>query len=138
MKKLYTATATVTGGRDGHGTTSDGKLDLALSKPKELTGVVGEGTNPEQLFAIGFSACFLSAIEHVAKQRKVDVGDAKITGNVDLGLGEDGGFELGVELRCNLPGVSKEEAQSIVDEAKGVCPYSKATRGNIEMKAVVE
>lgn len=132
MKTLYSAMATVTGGREGHARTSDGKLDLALSKPEGL----GPGTNPEQLFAVGFSACFLSAIAHVARLRGKDIGDAKIDSKVDLGKGDDGGFELAVELRCTLPNVSREEAQAIVDEATTVCPYSKATRGNIEVRTV--
>ena len=139
MKPLYTATATATGGRQGHGKTSDGKLDFDLSIPKELGGPGGEGTNPEQLFAVGYSACLLGAVDLVARQRKLDICDASITGNVTIGTGDDGGFELGVEFHCKLPGVSNEEAESVVKEAhEKVCPYSKATRGNIDVKLVIE
>jgi len=139
MKKLYTATATVVGGRQGHGRSSDGKLDFDLSVPKEMGGPGGDGTNPEQLFALGYSACFLGAVHHVAKQQQKDIGEATVTGEVSFGTGDDGGFELAVELYCKLPGVSHEEAEAIVNEAHNkVCPYSKATRGNIPVNLIVE
>lgn len=137
MEALYTAVATVSGGREGHGRTDDGKLDLDLSLPKALGGPGGEGTNPEQLFATGYSACFLGAIRLVAQQKKKDVGSATVTGHVSI-LADNGGWKLGVELHCALPGVSPEEARAIVDEAHAkVCPYSKATRGNIDVKLIV-
>lgn len=139
MKRLYTATATVSGGRDGHGRTSDGKLDFDLSIPKELGGPGGKGTNPEQLFAIGYSACFLGAIDLVAINKKKNIGDATITGNVHIGTGNDGGLELAVDFHCKLPGVTREEAEEIVSEAhNNVCPYSKATRGNIEVNWYID
>lgn len=139
MKTLYTATATVTGGREGHGKSSDGKLDFDLSIPKEIGGPGGDGTNPEQLFAIGYSACFLGAVNLVAKQQNKNIGDATVTGDVHIGTGDDGGFELAVDLHCKLPGVSQEEAKAIVNEAhEKVCPYSKATRGNIPVNLIVE
>jgi Ohr subfamily peroxiredoxin len=139
MKRLYTATATVSGGRQGHGRSSDGKLDFDLSIPKELGGPGGEGTNPEQLFAVGYSACFLGAVDLVARKKKKNIGDATVTGNVHIGTGEDGGFELAVDLHCKLPGVTREEAEEIVAEAhNNVCPYSKATRGNIDVNWYID
>jgi Ohr subfamily peroxiredoxin len=139
MKTLYTGTATVVGGREGHGKTSDGKLDLDLSVPKGLGGPGGDGTNPEQLFAVGYSACFLAAINYVAGQKHKNVGEVSITGDVHIGTGDDGGFELAVDLHCKLPGVSHDEAVEIVNEAHAsVCPYSKATRGNIPVNVTVE
>ena len=139
MKTLYTATATVHGGREGHGKTSDGKLDMDLSKPKEMGGSGGSGVNPEQLFAIGYSACFLGAVHHVARIQKKNIGEASITGDVHIGTGDDNGLELAVDLHCKLPGVSFDEAKAITNEAhEKVCPYSKATRGNIAVNIIVE
>ncbi|MCE5199652.1 MAG: organic hydroperoxide resistance protein [Armatimonadota bacterium] len=138
MQKLYTATATVTGGREGHGRTSDGKIDVDLSLPKELGGPGGEGTNPEQLFAVAYAACFLGAVKLVAQLQKKDVGDASITSNVSV-IPDNGGWKLAAELHCKLPGVSQEEAEVIVNKAhQDVCPYSKATRGNIDVALIVE
>jgi Ohr subfamily peroxiredoxin len=129
-KLLYTAKAHTTGGREGGASrTSDGRLDVKLSVP----GTPGEGTNPEQLFAVGWSACFLSAIKHVAFQMKVKLpSDVAIDPEVDLCTG-DGGYFLKARLNVSLPGVDRQVAQSIVDAADQTCPYSKATRGNIDV-----
>lgn len=138
MGTLYTTTATVTGGRIGHGRTDDGKIDVNLSLPEELGGPGGEGTNPEQLFAVAYSACFLGAINFVAQLKKKEIGDASVRSIVSV-LADNGGWKLGVELHCKLPGVSHDEAMEIVNEAhEKICPYSKATRGNVDVKLVVE
>jgi osmotically inducible protein OsmC len=135
MQILYTAQATATGGRDGRALSSDNKLDVALSTPKELGGAGGNGTNPEQLFAAGYSACFLSALKFVAAHAKVALpADAAVTGEVGIGSNGKGGFGLAAELRVALPGLDREAAQSLVNKAHEVCPYSNATRGNIEVK----
>jgi osmotically inducible protein OsmC len=133
-KTLYTAQATVTGGRlDGHGTTSDGSLDVLLRPPKELGGP-GEGTNPEQLLAIGFAACFESALSLVARRRKVEAGDATIVSRVGLHPTEERSFTLSVEMDVTMPSVDDPEtAVALVATAHKVCPFSNATRGNIEV-----
>jgi osmotically inducible protein OsmC len=129
-KLLYTAKAHTIGGREGGASrTSDGRLDVKLSVP----GTPGNGTNPEQLFAVGWSACFLSAIKHVASQMKVRLPpDVAIDPEVDLLMG-DGGYFLRARLNVSLPGVERQVAQSLLDAAEQTCPYSKATRGNIEV-----
>ena len=129
-KLLYTAKAHTTGGREGGASrTSDGRLDVKLSVP----GGPGNGTNPEQLFAVGWSACFLSAIKLVASQMKVKLpSDAAIDPEVDLCMGDEGYF-LKARLNVSLPGLEREVAQSILDGAHQTCPYSKATRGNIDV-----
>lgn len=128
-KVLYTAKAHTTGGRDGASRTSDGRLDIKLSSP----GAPGEGTNPEQLFAAGWSACFLSAIGVAASKLKVSLpANRAIDAEVDLGTAE-GGFLLRARLNVSLPGMEREVAQQIVDAAHQICPYSKATRGNIDV-----
>jgi Ohr subfamily peroxiredoxin len=137
MKPLYTAVATAEGGRTGHVRSSDGVLDLGLSMPKSLGGPGGDGTNPEQLFAAGYSACFESALRLVARAKKINVDKASITAHVTIGATDTGGFQLAVELHAKLPGQSREEAQGLVEAAHQVCPYSNATRGNIEVKLVV-
>ncbi|CAN7388207.1 organic hydroperoxide resistance protein [Mycolicibacterium frederiksbergense] len=137
MKTLYTAEALATGeGRDGHGRTSDGKVDVALSIPKEMGGS-GAGTNPEQLFAVGYAACFHSALRLVARQQKADVSDSAVGARVTLGSAEDGAFGLAVELEITLPGVDHSTAQQLAEAAHRVCPYSNATRGNIEVTLTV-
>ncbi|MCZ0729993.1 organic hydroperoxide resistance protein [Mycolicibacterium iranicum] len=137
MKALYTAEALATGeGRDGHGTTSDGKVDVALSIPKEMGGS-GEGTNPEQLFAVGYAACFHSALRLVARQQKADVSDSAVGAKVILGSTDSGAFGLAVELEITLPNVDHDTAQGLAEAAHQVCPYSNATRGNIEVKLTV-
>ncbi len=133
IKALYTATATATGGRDGRAVSSDGILDVKLSTPRELGGQGGEATNPEQLFAAGYSACFIGALKFVAGQQKKQLpADSSITGKVGIGQ-IPGGFGLEVELNISLPGFDRDEAQALVDAAHQVCPYSNATRGNIQV-----
>jgi len=128
-KVLYTAKTHTTGGRDGASRTSDGRLDVKLSTP----GTSGTGTNPEQLFAAGWSACFMSAIGLAASQKKVALpADRAIDAEVDLGTNE-AGFLLRARLNVSLPGVDREVAQGLVDAAHQICPYSKATRGNIDV-----
>jgi osmotically inducible protein OsmC len=128
-KVLYTAKTHTTGGRDGAAHSLDGHLDVKLSSP----GGAGGGTNPEQLFATGWSACFMSAIGLAASQRKVALpSDRAIDAEVDLGT-NDGGYVLRARLNVNLPGLDREVAQALVDAAHQLCPYSKATRGNIDV-----
>ncbi|MCH4809745.1 organic hydroperoxide resistance protein [Vreelandella neptunia] len=132
-KVVYRAHATATGGREGHAKSSDGALDVKLSTPKELGGAGGDGTNPEQLFAAGYSACFLGALKHVASQEKVKLPqDTKIDGHVGIGAIPTG-FGIEVELKISLPGLEQDVAQQLVDKAHIVCPYSNATRGNINV-----
>ena len=134
-KVLYTAKTHTTGGRDGASRTSDGRLEVKLATP----GTAGVGTNPEQLFAAGWSACFLSALGLVASQKKITLpADRAIDAEVDLGTNE-GGFALRARLNVSLPGIDRETAQRIVETAHQICPYSKATRGNIDVTlAVIE
>jgi lipoyl-dependent peroxiredoxin len=133
MKVLYTAEATVTGGRDqGHGRTSDGALDVQLRSPKELGGE-GGGTNPEQLFAVGYAACFEGAIKAVARRQKVDADAVSIDSRVDFGPAEDKSYTIAVTLDVTLPGFEEDQAAEIVQAAHKVCPYSNATRGNIDV-----
>lgn len=130
---VYTGTATATGGREGTAKSNDGKLELALSTPKELGGAGGEGTNPEQMFAAGYSACFIGALKHVAASQKIKLADdINVTGDVSIGP-IDTGFAIAVKLTVDLGGLDKEQAQALVDAAHQVCPYSNATRGNIEV-----
>ncbi len=132
-KVLYRATATATGGRDGRGVSSDGNLDVALTTPKELGGGGGAGTNPEQLFAVGYSACFLGAMKFVAGRDKLPIPkDVSVTGSVGIGPIPTG-FGIEVELKISLPGMDRDQAQTLVDRAHIVCPYSNATRGNIDV-----
>jgi Ohr subfamily peroxiredoxin len=135
MAALYTAHATATGGRIGRAVSSDKHLDVAISSPKELGGPGGDGTNPEQLFAAGYAACFLSALKLVARHMKVAVSeDATVTANIGIGPNGQGGYILSAEMLVNLPGVETATAQALVDKAHQVCPYSNATRNNIEVK----
>ena len=130
---LYRAYAEATGGRDGRAISSDGVLDVSLATPRELGGAGGEGTNPEQLFAAGYSACFLGALKFVAARDKHKLPtDTSIEGVVGIGAIPTG-FGIEVELRIDLPGLDREEARAIVDKAHIVCPYSNATRGNIDV-----
>ncbi|MFA0813651.1 organic hydroperoxide resistance protein [Microbulbifer epialgicus] len=136
-KILYTAEATATGGREGRALSSDKALDAQLSTPRELGGAGGAGTNPEQLFAAGYSACFLGALKHVAAQEKITLPDsAQITGKVGIGPIPTG-FGIQAELRISLPGLTEAVAQSLVDKAHVVCPYSNATRGNMDVNLVL-
>lgn len=134
-KVVYTAHAVTSGGREGRSITSDGKINMKMVKPRELGGPVeSDGANPEQLFAMGYSACFLGAIKHVANQIKLNVPDnASINGIVNLGT-VPGGFGLSVELKISLPGMQPKIAQDLIDKAHKVCPYSNATRDNIDVK----
>jgi len=137
MKTLYTAEALATGeGRDGHGRSSDGRLDLDLAIPKEMGGS-GNGTNPEQLFAVGYAACFHSALRLVAGQAKADVTDSAVGARVSIGQIDNGGFGLAVELEVTLPNLDHDTAVELTEKAHQVCPYSNATRGNIDVKLVV-
>jgi Ohr subfamily peroxiredoxin len=132
-KILYTAHATATGGRDGRAVSSDNVLDITLSTPRELGGSGGPGTNPEQLFAAGYSACFIGALKFVAGRQKVALpADTSITGNVGIGPIPTG-FALQVRLDIQVPGLPKEQVQALVEAAHQVCPYSNATRGNVEV-----
>jgi osmotically inducible protein OsmC len=132
-KVLYRAHATATGGRDGRAVVPEGKLDLKLTTPRELGGAGGEGTNPEQLFAAGYSACFLGAMKFVAGKEKIAIpADVSINGSVGIGPIPTG-FGIEVELKISLPGMARETAQTLVDKAHIVCPYSNATRGNINV-----
>jgi len=136
-KILYRAKATSTGGRDGKSASSDGILSVKLTTPKELGGGGGEGSNPEQLFAAGYSACFIGAMKFVAMQEKKKLPDAtSITGIVGIGP-VPGGFGLEVELQISAPGMDKAEVEAIVQKAHGVCPYSNATRGNVQVTLTV-
>ncbi len=134
---LYTAVATALGGRDGHVESSDGIVKLDLSVPREMGGPGKPGTsNPEQLFASGYAACFAGAIGAVAGRQHKKLSEIKVTGHVTFGKLDDA-FQLAVQLDVNLPGVDKAEAEKLVEQAHQVCPYSRATRNNIEVKLVV-
>lgn len=136
-KVLYQATATATGGRDGRAVSSDGALDAKLSTPRQLGGAGGEGTNPEQLFAAGYSACFLSALKHVAASQKIALpADASVEGTVGIGQVANG-FGIEAALRISLPGLTREQAEALVASAHQVCPYSNATRNNIDVTLTV-
>ena len=132
-KVVYQAHAKATGGRDGRATSSDGVLDVKLGVPKEMGGAGGEATNPEQLFAAGYSACFLGALKYVASQEKVKIpAEAQIQGTVGIGPVPTG-FAIEVQLDISLPGVERSVAEDLVKKAHVVCPYSNATRGNIDV-----
>ncbi|MES1939064.1 organic hydroperoxide resistance protein [Salinisphaera sp. T5B8] len=137
-KVLYRAQATATGGRDGHASSADDQIDLKLATPKAMGGAGGEGTNPEQLFAAGYSACFIGAMTVVAGKQKVSLPkDTQVTGEVGIGpSGEAFGIE--VTLNVSLPGMDKAEADKLVEAAHQVCPYSNATRGNIDVTLNVQ
>lgn len=137
MKILYTAEATVHGGREGEGRTSDGNLVVNLAVPKEMGGE-GGGTNPEQLFAVGYAACFQSALMMVARRQHVDASQSAITSKVGIGPTGEGGFALEVELHVSIPGIDKATGEKLVEQAHQVCPYSNATRGNIPVKLFFE
>lgn len=135
---IYTATATATGGREGRAVSDDGTIDLPLNMPKAMGGSGAAGsTNPEQLFAAGYAACFGGALGLVARMQKVQIGTPKITANVSIGKDETGGFGLAVELIGHFEALPREQAQALMEAAHQVCPYSKATRGNIEVTVSV-
>ena len=134
MQVLYTAEAIAVGdGRNGEVRSTDGVIDEQLSTPKELGGPGGDKTNPEQLFAAGYAACFHSALKVAARQAKVTIGETSVTAKVDLGANGSGGFELAVELAAHIPGVEQAVAEQLAAAAHRICPYSNATRGNIEV-----
>ena len=133
VKALYTAVATAKGGRNGNVSSSDGVLNLEVRMPKELGGAGGAYTNPEQLFAAGYSACFDSALNLVIKNAKLNITDTSVRAHVSIGANETGGFGLVITLDVNIPGIEKEQAALPVENAHQVCPYSNATRGNVEV-----
>lgn len=137
MTNLYTAEALATGdGRDGHGRTSDGRVDVGLATPSEMGGS-GEGTNPEQLFAVGYAACFHSALRLVAEQANANVDDSTVGARVGLGKTEQGDLQLEVTLEITLPHLDRVEAEALANKAHEVCPYSRATRNNIDVTLAV-
>ena len=135
MKTLYTAHGSATGGREGQAATDTGNVKLVLNTPKELGGGGGEGTNPEQLFAMGYSACFLGALKAVARQEKVTIpDDAEIHATVSFGENAKGsGFNIAAALEVAIPGMDKAQAEALVQKAHQICPYSNATRGNVDV-----
>jgi len=134
---LYTAEATVTGGREGHGRTSDGRLEVDFDVPSEMGGRGGPGTNPEQLFATGYAACFQSSLQRFATGRKLDLSGSRITARVGIGPLKSGGFGLAVALDLDAPQISRDEAVKLMTRAHETCPYSRATRGNIDVTLTV-
>lgn len=130
----YTTEATATGGRDGHARSQDGRLDIALATPKELGGAGGDGSNPEQLFAAGYSACFIGALKVAGQQLKMKLPeDVAVTAKVGIGPRSAGGFGITTDLTVSLPGLERDDAQRLVDAAHQICPYSNATRGNVDV-----
>ena len=135
-KPLYTARATATGGRAGRATTSDGLLDVALALPKEMGGP-GGATNPEQLFAAGYSACFQSALMAVGRRQRVDTSASTVAVDVTIGTIEGGGYGLAVAITATIPGVDEATTRALVEAAHQLCPYSVATRGNVDTTLAV-
>ena len=136
-KVVYTAHAKATGGRDGRAVSSDGILDVKLAKPRELGGAGGPGTNPEQLFAAGYSACFIGAMKFVATRDKIALpGELSIDASVGIGAIPNG-FGIEATLKISVPGLTRADAESLVQKAHVVCPYSNATRGNIDVRLIV-
>jgi lipoyl-dependent peroxiredoxin len=135
MQAMYTAQAQAKAGRAGQVWSEDGQVDLMLALPKEMGGPGGPGTNPEQLFAAGYSACFHSAVLFVAGQQKLNTADSTVTGHVSIGMNDKGpGFMIGVTLEVSLPHLDQAAAEQLVHEAHQVCPYSNATRGNVDVQ----
>ena len=137
-KILYTAEAITAGGRSGHSRTTDGRLEVQLSVPGDMGGDGGPGTNPEQLFAVGYGACFQSALLAVAQGRKLDAADSQITSRVGIGPSGHGGFGLQVSLDLHAPNLSPDEATALMLRADQLCPYSNATRGNVQVTLSVD
>ena len=134
----YTAHASATGGRDGRAKTDDGSLDVKLTTPKELGGAGGEGNNPEQLFAMGYSACFIGAMKVASGQTKIKVPkDVSVNAEVGIGPRSAGGFGIAVKLNVSLPGLDKADAEKLVETAHTICPYSNATRGNVDVTTTI-
>ena len=138
MNILYTTEAVVEGGRAGRGRTSDGRLAVELSAPRELGGEGGPGTNPEQLFAVGYAACFHSGLLSVAQRRKLDASDSTVTAQVGIGPTGRGGFGLAVALDLHAPNLSRVDAEDLMRRAHALCPYSNATRGNVDVTLRVD
>lgn len=136
IDSLYTAVATAENGRDGRVSTDDGQLDVVVNPPKSMGGS-GAGTNPEQLFAAGYSACFQGALGVVARKEKADISGSTVTARVSIGKSEAGGFGLEVELEASIPNVDAATAKDLLEKAHQVCPYSNATRGNIKVELTV-
>lgn len=134
---LYTAEASATGGRAGHAATSDGRVDVELDVPKEMGGSGGPGTNPEQLLAVGYAACFQSALLRFANGRGLDLSESRVTARVGIGLLRSGGLGLAVALDLDAPGLSRDVAVDLMNRAHETCPYSRATRGNIAVTLTV-
>ncbi len=134
---LYTAEATATGGREGHARTSDGRVDVDLDVPAEMGGTGGAGTNPEQLFAAGYAACFQSSLMRFAAGRKLDLSGSHVTARVGIGPLKSGGFGLAAALDLEAPAIGRDEAFELMRLAHETCPYSRATRGNIEVTLTV-
>ncbi|MCK9894383.1 organic hydroperoxide resistance protein [Frankia sp. AgB32] len=134
---LYSATSTAWGGREGRVAASDNRLDLQLSVPKGLGGDDGPGTNPEQLFATGYAACFHSALKLVASGKKIDVSDSAVSVTVNLVINDDGSLDLATRIEGQIPGLEPAAGQELLDAAHAVCPYSRATRGNISSQVVL-
>lgn len=132
MKAMYEAVVTSVGGRNGHVKSTDGFIDLKVTMPKEMGGA-GEATNPEQLFGAGYAACFESALQHVAQQRKKPLTTSKVVAKVQIGPNTTGGFQLAVQLEVSLPGYGADEGKILMELAHKVCPYSNATRNNIDV-----
>lgn len=137
MKTLYTTAATATGGRNGKVSSENGVLNIDVKMPKALGGLNDDFLNPEMLFAGGYAACFDSALNMIIKMEKIKTGMTSVTANVAIGQNEDGGFGLAADLHANIPGVSMEVAQQLIEKAHAVCPYSNATRGNMDVKLTV-
>jgi lipoyl-dependent peroxiredoxin len=134
----YRTTATAVGGRDGSARTEDGSFSVKLSLPRELGGTGGEGANPEQLFAAGYSACFIGALKAAGQQLKLKVpAETKVTMTVGIGPRSEGGFGITADLRLDLPGVDRADAEKLVKTAHQICPYSNATRGNVDVGLTV-
>ncbi len=134
----YRTTASATGGRDGQASTQEGNFSVKLSTPKELGGAGGDGANPEQLFAAGYSACFIGALKVAGQQLKLQVpADTKVTAVVGIGPRSEGGFGITADLSVVLPGVDRADAERLVETAHQICPYSNATRGNVDVGLTV-
>ena len=138
MKTLYQTRATATGGRNGHIVSQDGVLDMHLAIPKEMGGPGGALSNPEQLFAAGYAACFDSALAFVAGQKKLTPGSTQVDATVGIGPNATGGFSLAVRLEVTIPGLEREAAQALLEATDLVCPYSNALRGNVEVELVLK
>lgn len=137
MTVLYTAEATAWGGRQGRSASSDGNLDVELVRPTEMGGPGGPGTNPEQLFAVGYAGCFHSALQLVAREAKADVSESAVTVRIGLLRGDDGTYSISAEIEAEIPGMPAEDARKLLERAHEVCPYSNATRNNVDHKLVL-